>query len=178
MSLNRTCLTSMALTAVLMSGSLLLSGCGDSVSAETAAVRRQFLTESAPSGEVSIAEIRQKLKSGELKSDATFVVRARINAGDMPPWGTGTASFIVTDATGHDGDEEHDPHTCPFCSRNIQDSLAQVHFVDESGSLLPVDSRELFDLQEKLLVVVRGTGRISESDDMLVITAQQMFVKR
>lgn len=165
------------LLPVLLAGLLLPVGCGESVSPAVAAARQKFLAEAPPAGELSISKIRSQLKSGELSAEAPFVVRARINAGEMPPWGTGTASFVITDATGHDGDEEHDPHSCPFCSRNIQDSIAQVHFLDEQGQLIATDSRELFDLQENQLVVLRGTGRIDEADT-LVIRAEQMYVRR
>lgn len=161
----------------LSAGVLFVSGCSESVSTETQAARQKFLVVEMPTGEVAVSSIREQLKAGELSADTPFVVRARINAGEMLPWGTGTASFVITDATGHDGDEEHNPHTCPFCSRNIQESMAQVHFLDDVGTLLQNDSRELFDLKENQLVVIRGTGRIDEAD-VLVIDAQQMFVRR
>ena len=156
---------------------LTVSGCTDSVSADARAARQKYLAEKMPTGEVAVSSIREKMKAGELSAGTPFVVRARINAGEMPPWGTGTASFVITDATGHDGDEEHNPHACPFCSRNIQESMAQVHFLDESGTLINSDSRELFDLIENQLVIIQGTGRIDESD-VLVIDAQQMYVQR
>lgn len=162
---------------LLFSGICLTAGCGASVSPEIATARQTYLSEQPPTGETAIGTIREQLKNGELQPDSQIVIRARINAGEMPPWGTGTASFVVTDAMGHDGDEEHDPHTCPFCSRNIEESMAQVHFEDAAGHLLKTDSRELFDLKQNQLVVVRGTGHLDESNS-LIIRAQQMFVQR
>ena len=164
--------SSLLLTAICC----MTSGCGESVSAEVREFRRQYLSDQPIAGENSVSKIREQIKSGEISAETPFVVRARINAGEMPPWGTGTASFVITDATGHDGDKEHNPHDCPFCSRNIQESIAQVHFQDKNGQLLQTDSRELFALRENQLVIVQGTGRIDDSDT-LVITAQKMFVK-
>lgn len=156
---------------------LAVSGCGESVSPEILALRTAHLLVEVPAGEQTIAKVREQLKSGEATAESEFVIKGRINAGDMPPWGTGTASFVVTEAIGHDGDEEHDPHKCPFCSRDIQNNIAQVHFQDGDGKLIQIDSRELFDLKQFQLVVVRGTAEIDDSDT-LVIHARQMHVTR
>lgn len=156
---------------------LVNSGCGESVSPEILALRSSHLSKDVLTGEQTIAKVREQLKSGEATAESEVVIKGRINAGDMPPWGTGTASFVVTEAIGHDGDEEHDPHKCPFCSRDIQNNIAQVHFQDKAGKLIQIDSRELFDLEQYQLVVVRGTAEIDDSDT-LVIHAQQMHVTR
>lgn len=157
--------------------SLSLAGCGEAVSPEILAWRKKYLVETVISGEQTIAKVREKLKSGELGADSEFVVRVRINAGDLPPWGSDTASFVVTEAIGHDGDESHDPHNCPFCSRDIQNNIAQVHFSDDDGKLIQIDSRNLFDLTQHQLIVVKGTGQIDDTDT-LVIHADQMYVTR
>lgn len=167
------------IVSLLLVGTMALSlaGCGESVSPEVLAWRKKYLTETVIPGEQTIAKVREKLKSGELSADSEFVIRARINAGDLPPWGSDTASFVVTEAIGHDGDEAHDPHKCPFCSRDIQNNIAQVHFADDNGKLIQIDSRNLFDLSQFQLIIVSGTGKIDDTDT-LVIQARQMYVTR
>ena len=122
-------------------------------------------------------EIRSDLKSGKISPDAAFSVRVRINAGDVPPFAEGKAAFIVTDATGHDGDESHNPHDCPFCKRDIKSVIARVEWNDNEGKLIDVDSRELFDVKEFDLLVIEGTGQFAE-DDTLIINASKAFVTR
>lgn len=155
----------------------IIAGCGDSTDPRVLALRSQFLVEQPPVTERPVPDIRKDLQSGELKPATPFVVRARINAGEAPPFANGKAAFIVTDATGHDGDESHDPHECPFCKRDIKSVVALVEFADAQGQTLSVDSRELFDVKEFDLLVIEGTGRFND-DDMLVIAARKLFVKR
>jgi hypothetical protein len=165
--------------ARLMFLSLILSlaGCGKAVDPVTVALRKQLLVSEPLAGEKTISDVRKELKSESLTSSDSFVVRVRINAGDFPPFADGMAAFVVTDATGHDGDEAHNPHECPFCKRDIKNSIARVEFADADGKLIKIDSRELFDIEEFDLLVIEGTGRFDE-DDTLIIAAKTMFVKR
>ena len=155
----------------------LAAGCGAGIDPEIIALRQRFVVEKPPGTERPVPEIRADLKSGKLKPDSAFSVRVRINAGDVPPFAAEKATFIVTDATGHDGDESHNPHDCPFCKRDIKSVIAQVEFNDQDGKLLQLDSRELFDVKEFDLLVIEGTGKFSE-DDTLIINASKLFVTR
>ena len=166
--------TSLCITAMLLTG---LSGCTNSASSQTLALQNKLLSDSPLAGEVSVSSVRKLLKADDAPATTEVVVRGRINAGESPPWQPGQASFVLTDATGHDGDDDHDPHTCPFCSRSIKDYLAKVVFLDESGKPLGVDTRELFRVKENQLVIVRGKGSLNE-DDMLVIEGSSIYVKR
>ncbi len=156
---------------------LMATGCGDGASPKVLALRSQFVAANAPKNERPVPDIRKDLKSGELKPDTTFVVRARINAGDFPPFAEGKAAFIVTDATGHEGDESHDPHECPFCKRDIKNVMARAEFADDTRQMIGIDSRELFNVREFDLLVIEGTGHF-DADDMLVIDVKKLFVKR
>lgn len=153
------------------------AGCGAGVDSEIMALRQKFIVEQPPGNERPMPEIRADLKSGKLTPGTPFSVRVRINAGEVPAFAPGKATFIVTDATGHDGDESHNPHDCPFCKRDIKSVIAQVEWNDPDGKLLPVDSRKLFDIKEFDLLVLEGTGKFS-SDDTLIITASKVFVTR
>lgn len=162
---------------VIISVCLSGAGCADRIDPTIQALRQRLVTESEPSDERPIPEIRDGLKSGTIDADGRVVVRARINAGDFPPFAEGTAAFVITDATGHDGDESHNPHQCPFCKRDILSQMARVEFPDESGKVIRIDSRKLFNVKEFDLLVVEGQGRFDE-DDMLIITASKMYVRR
>jgi len=152
-----------------------LSGCADLVNAEVQELRQRWLVTTPPQGEVAISAVRAQLKSGEIPADGEVVVRARINAGDMPPWAEGRAEFIITDATGHDGDEDHDPHECPFCKRNIMDSMAQVRLSGKDGKTIPIDTRKLLGVHERSLLVIRATVMPGDSE-MLVLNADQIHI--
>ena len=153
------------------------AGCGAGVDSEIMALRQKFIVEQPPGNERPMPEIRADLKSGKLTPGTPFTVRVRINAGEVPAFAPGKATFIVTDATGHDGDESHNPHDCPFCKRDIKSVIAQVEWNDPDGRLLQVDSRKLFDIKEFDLLVLQGTGKFSK-DDTLIITASKVFVTR
>lgn len=159
---------------LLVSG---ISGCTNTANSQTLALQARLTTDTPPAGEVSVSSVRKLLKADDAPESTDVVVRGRLNAGESPPWQPGEASFVLTDATGHDGDDDHDPHTCPFCSRSIKDYLAKVMFLDESGKPLTVDTRELFSVKENQLVIVSGKASLNE-DDMLVIEGTSIYIKR
>ncbi|MFM7058655.1 MAG: hypothetical protein ACKO2P_17210 [Planctomycetota bacterium] len=141
------------------------------------AARTRFLVTTPPAKEQPIPEVHKGLNDSTLQPGTLVTVRARINAGDFPPFADGLAAFVVTDATNQDGDETHNPHECPFCKRDIEVQMARVQFTDDSGQTLKFDARQLFNLKEFDLLVVQGTAKFDE-DKSLIITAQKLFVKR
>ncbi len=154
----------------------LLAGCGQTDPQITAA-REKFLVTAVPAGERPIPDVQKDLREAKLKETDVFSVRARIDAGEFPPFGEGQAAFMITDAAGHDGEKAHNPHDCPFCKRDINSVMARVEFPGTDGKPLKIDSRQLFDLKESDLVVVQGTGRFNE-DGSFIITASKIFLKR
>ena len=159
----------------LFSMATCLSGCADPLNAEILELQQRFMINVPPQGEVSISSVRADLESGELAADSEVVIRARISAGDVPPWAEGQAQFIVTDATGHDGDEDHDPHECPFCKRNIMDSMAQVRLSGKDGKTIAIDTRKLLGVKDHSLLVIRARV-IPENSEMLSLDARQICV--
>lgn len=117
----------------------------------------------------------ESAQPADAKKQVDVVIKGRIDAGDTTPWADGLAAFVITDATGHDGEADHNPHTCPFCSRNIKDYLAKVSFVNESDQLIEIDSRKLFDVREKQLVYITGTGTVDQ-DGLLNVTATGLYI--
>lgn len=168
-----------ALAAVIC---VTLVGCGESLSPEMLAIRDRLLTSDLASASSSrqeepIMTIREQLKSGQKKAGDTVLVRARVNAGDLSPFAEGLASVTLTDATGHDGDESHNPHECPFCKRDILEMLAILEFRGDDGQIIPEDARKLLDLREFDLVLVEGTLSTGE-DGMLRIQGSRLQILR
>lgn len=179
MKSSRVRLGCLSLVAVL---SFVFPGCNDSAREESSArlteLRQKLMSDVVPEGEQMVSEIRKQL-AAEDTNPVKVVVKGRIDAGkDSSPWEDGKAAFILTDAIGHEGEEDHDPHTCPFCSRNIDDYLVLVSFHDDDGNQIDVDSRELFDVKEKQLVLVSGEARINEDDGLLSLDADKLHVVR
>ncbi|MFN9720291.1 MAG: hypothetical protein ACK58L_16455 [Planctomycetota bacterium] len=156
---------------------VLLMGCAEGLDPEIAAIRDQLTSQQKLGDARPIPEVRKALKGGDLQANSKFIVRARINAGDFPPFVDGVTAFVVTDANGHDGDESHNPHKCPFCKRDINNMIAQVQVTDATGQMLQSDVRDLLNVKEFDLLEIEGTGRFDDAD-MLVINATRIYVKR
>lgn len=157
---------------------LFFSGCEDAANptdtARIDALRQQLISKSVLDGERMVSDVRKQLQS-EGVEQIDVVLKGRINAGkEASPWEPGKAAFVLTDAIGHEGEADHDPHTCPFCSRNINDYLVMVSFLDDDGQLIDIDSRKLFDVAEKQLVYVKGAARIDADDDLLYLDAVKL----
>lgn len=80
-------------------------------------------------------------------------------------------------ASGH----SHAPgEECAFCAAHAADKadmLAMVQFVDEKGDVLPMDVRQLFDVKEQDMVVVRGKARVTPGG-ILVLDAQGLYIRK
>ncbi|MCP4172379.1 MAG: hypothetical protein GY758_16575 [Fuerstiella sp.] len=151
-------------------------GCGETGDGETLALRQKLILSTAPTNETSISKIRKLLMGPKSADETEVVLRGRIWAGEIPPWEEGKAAFVLTDATGHDGDDDHDPHACPFCSRDIDDYIAAIRFRNDDGAVAAIDSRELFDVKEKQMVIIKGRG--SMNGDRLRVDATNIFIAR
>ena len=69
---------------------------------------------------------------------------------------------------------------CAFCAAHAADKadmIALVQFVDNRGKVLPVDIRDLFDVQERDTVVVQGEARVTEGG-ILVVNAQGLYIRK
>lgn len=157
---------------------LVFSGCDDAVNqsdtVQIETLQKRLISESVLEDEQMVSEVRKQLLADGVEK-VEVVLKGRINAGkEALPWETGKAAFVLTDAIGHEGEKDHDPHTCPFCSRNINDYLVMVSFLDDAGQLIDIDSRKLFDVTEKQLVYVKGTARIDADDDLLYLDAVKL----
>jgi hypothetical protein len=158
-----------------MVGMMLVIGCKPSepMDPRIAELRGPLLLTSEPEAK-SLSEVVEKLEAGE-----TLAIQGRIFANGLSPWDPGKATFVLSElpAEGHSDDPDH-ADNCPFCKRKAAMApKAMVQFVDKEGSVLPVDARKLFDLKEKDVVVVQGTGKQLEAG-LYLFTASGISIRR
>jgi hypothetical protein len=97
------------------------------------------------------------------------------------PWEKGLASFIISDpsfepAHDHDHEHGHEDHECHFCQAEAGDAQAWVRFLGDDNKPIAVGARELFDVKEGDIVVVKGHAKISAG--ILIVDANGMYVRR
>ena len=162
---------------ILLGGLFAWTGCQRGTTVEDPQIlseRAKYLLSAEPPGAVGVSDARAALGENE-----EIVVVGRISAGDHEPWQKGHAAFLISDAGGllilddeeaHHHEPGHDPATCPFCNRgkSLTDSLAIVQFLNDSGEVLPIDSRHLLGVEKNQLVVVRGRGKLDELGNLFV----------
>lgn len=170
----------LCLAAMLLSAAMTASGCSQNAAADRVqakAHRAKLLLEQEPEGAMAVLDVRESL-TGE--QDVVIVGRI---GGVSDPWTHGKASFVMMDAVAMAMGDDHsgcDDPGCPYCSSGKEsdtETLAYVNFVDDDGKVLPVDARELFELEDKQTVVVQGRARINEVG-YLVVTADGLYVRR
>lgn len=143
----------------------LLVGCGKS---EITELRERFVLADEPSGAKVVSKIRATLQKDGAPDSVSVVLSGRIYAGkDSEPWSAGKCAFILTDFAGHNGDSEHDPYECPYCSESIEDYRAFVNFGD-AGQAAPVDAREVFEVKERQKVTVTGTATLDDAGEVMI----------
>jgi len=175
--------------AVGLLAAVVTIGCqSEPIDAETAELRQQFLVTTEPPDALTLTELATQM--GVVKPDDTelgpappatavesVVVVGRIFAGDLEPWDTGKASFLIAELPDQGHGEGHDADNCPFCKRKAAKApTAIVQFVDTSGQVIPIDARKLFGVDKKDVVVIRGQAAPGELNAM-VVTATDMHVR-
>lgn len=145
---------------------------------EASKYRQAVLLQQEPAGSVTIEDARKNIES-----ETSIVLTTRIGARELPQWWLkDSASFYVSEATPgshYNADADHDPNTCPFCRQKwkVEDSMALVRLVDDSGAAIPTPAPELLQVQEGDIVVIEGTGSLDDSGS-LVIESRGLFVRR
>ena len=142
-----------------------LVGCGQS---EVSVLRERFVLAEEPSGAEVVSKVRSALQKDGAPESVDVVLSGRIYAGkESEPWADGKCAFILTDFAGHDGDSEHDPYECPYCSESIEDYRAFVNFGD-AGKAAAVDARDVFSVQERQKVMLTGKATLDAAGEVLI----------
>lgn len=138
---------------------------------------RQSLTlENEPTGSVTIEDARKQI---DKKTDV--VLTLRIGVREISQWWQEeTASFFASEATEgshYNASGDHDPNSCPFCRHkwNVDDSMALIHLVDDSGNRIPVTAPKLLNVEDGDVVVVRGKASLDKG--LLVVESSGIFVR-
>jgi hypothetical protein len=161
------------------------AGCGDTTKAPTGAASTgssksvagsKFLLTSEPAGAATVIDARKSAKD-----DENVVVVGRIG-GSTNPWVEGRAAFSIVDQTlkacsDIPGDTCETPWDYCCETDKLPSATALVKFVDESGSQINADAREMLNLKELQTVVVRGKAKRDEAGNLTVL-ATGVFVRK
>lgn len=173
----------MTMCGVLLGATCLVIGCsrpGAPSAATTNATAAKidgtkFVMAEEPAGAKTVLEVREEAKDGD-----SVVIVGRIG-GDVDPWVTDRASFLIVDSTLIPCSERKGDN-CPtpwdYCcdSDVLAKSKATIKFVDDAGKTLPNDARQLFNVKELQTVVVKGQAKRDEAGNLTVL-ASGLFVR-
>ena len=153
---------------------IVLAGCGPTNAPPTSAkADSQLLLPAEPAGAITPTEAMESHTEAK-----PIVLAGRIDAGDFDPFESGQATFMLSELpdAAHAGDDPDHADNCPFCKRKLEKApKAVVKIVDSAGEVMPVDARDLLGIAKGDVVVVRGSGRYSETVNLVEITADGIF---
>ena len=152
----------------------LLAGCGQnenpsgnaSTGGGTAGAESDYLLAVEPSGAVGVVEARETIQNDD---EVTLVGRI---GGDAKPFVKGTAAFTIVDLSLKPcPDDEGCPAPWDYCCDfdKLPSHKAMVKVVDDQGSLVSVDAKELLGVEELATVVVRGRAKRDEAGNLTVL---------
>jgi len=105
-------------------------------------------------------------------------VIGRIFAGELEPWDPGKAAFLIAELPDDGHGEGHDADNCPFCKRKAARApTAMVQFLDDAGTVIPIDARKLLGVEKKDVVVVVGEATAGDLNSV-VIHAKGLHIRR
>lgn len=153
-------------------------GCGGGTARRELAA--QYLLGQEPADAQSVLDLEE---ASSAPGDVTLVGRI----GGVPdPWTKGQAAFVIADPALAAGDEHGHGHACgddcPYCKQKhagqpATSGLALIQVVDAEGRVLPVDARELFQLELDQTVVVQGRAA-RNAEGHLIVAARGIYVRR
>lgn len=167
----------------LLAGMALVSciGCGSSSDTTTAVVGlavggQRYLLTDEPNGAIGVIAAREDAENGD-----SLVMFGRVG-GSKDPWIDGRAAFTMLDASVtvvNDGEKSAGDDIClaDCCASDRVACTALVKVVDETGSLVPIDSRQLLGLNDSDLIVVEGVASRDESGNFVML-ADGVYVRR
>lgn len=151
-------------------------GCSDPASARRAGADRPeaaYVVASEPAGAVPVGQARESVE------DAESVVLAGVIGGSREPFVDGIAAFTIVDPkVPHCKAEEGCPTPWDYCCTQdqVKENIATIKVVDQDGSPVAQDARELLGVDELAAVVVQGKAQRDEQGNLSVL-AEQVFVK-
>ncbi|MGI9470031.1 MAG: hypothetical protein ACR2NZ_00775 [Rubripirellula sp.] len=154
-------------------------GCGSSSvtppteSAATAPPDSRYVAASEPVDAVPVGEARKSVENEDM------VTLVGTIGGSTAPFVDGIAAFTIVDPkVPYCAAEEGCPTPWDYCCTQdqVKDNIATVKIVDDAGSPLNDDARELLGVQELSTVVVQGQAKRDEQGN-LTVAATKVFVR-
>lgn len=162
-----------------------ISGCGQhAVQAtstggdNTASIdKNKYVLGDEPDGAVGVMIAREDFKDQE-----DIVLVGRIG-GRKNPWIEGRSAFMVIDASMSvvaNGQETEEGQICmdDCCASLRAECTTLVKVVDDQGKPLAIDTRELLDVKENDMVVVKGKVQRDEDEGTFTVAATGVYVRR
>ena len=178
----RLCIFSLLLAVAVMN-----AGCGSPSSASTTPTSpgtsspeintAKYVLATEPDGGMGVITARE-----EAKHDQEVVLVGRIG-GRENPWIDGRAAFMMIDASMQiveSGEECEGNAVCTddCCAGKLAACTTLVKVVDENGRPLPIDARELLSAKEMDMVVVKGKIQRDDKEQVFVVLADGVYVRR
>ena len=139
------------------------------------ALRKQFVLDDEPKQPTTIADAKAKIEENA-RVELVATVAATEHETFSPEKGYLLVTEVLPGQHQHSGERSADD--CPFCRRRAAKApRAAVRFVDDAGEKLAVDARELFGIKTGDTVVIRGTGELIGDLDLLVVTADGIYLR-
>ena len=150
-------------------------GCAESIDPEILAARQKLVLDTAPDSPLSITEAKA---TAESSTDVTLV--GRIDAGDLDPFDTQVAAFILSELpVEHEQGEGHDADNCPFCKRRAANApKAHVTMVGDTDSPIAYAAPKLLGVKKGDQVVVRGSGVWNPELNVLEVKSKEIYLAR
>lgn len=140
---------------------------------ELATPKSAYVVDIEPTGAMPVGEARENSKDGQQ------VTLVGLIGGSTQPFVDGIAAFTIVDPkVPYCAAEEGCPTPWDYCCHmdEVSDNIATVKIVNESGSPVAQDARELLGVKELSTVVVTGTAQRDEAGN-LSIAASEVYVR-
>ncbi len=132
-----------------------------------------FLAQSEPEDALPVGEARTKSEDGQ---EVTLVGRI---GGSTKPFVDGLAAFTIVDPkVPYCGKDEGCRTPWDYCCQTdaVKENIATIKIVDESGKPVSQSARDLLQVKELAMVVVKGKAKRDDQGN-LTVAANQVFVR-
>lgn len=141
--------------------------------APTESAHAKYLSASEPANAMPVGDARSVVK------DEQEVALVGTIGGSSEPFVEGLVAFTIVDPkVPYCSADEGCPTPWDYCCTQdqVKDNIATVKFVDESGSPIAGDARQVLGVKELATVVVEGAAERDEQGN-LTVAAAKVFVR-
>lgn len=129
-----------------------------------------------PQVATSVIKVRENASDGD-----EVVIVGRIG-GSENPWIESRAAFSIVDGSlkaCSDIEGDNCPQPWDYCceTSKLPNATALVKIIDEGGSLVTTDARELLGVKELSTVIVKGKAKRDDAGNLTVL-ANSVYIKK